>query len=113
MKSQEDVKHHITRGLGDMQRMLKDGLKDDIDEARDLINDSIEGLEELTELAQSLKDFSRLDRARQDEFNVNDGLDKTLLIAKNKLKARVSVHKHYGEDPRTFTARRRKSTRCS
>ena len=99
LKSKDDVRQHITRGLGDMQRMLKDGLKDDIDEARDLINDSIEGLEELTELAQSLKDFSRLDRARHDEFNVNDGLDKTLLIARNKLKSRVSVHKHYGEIP--------------
>ncbi len=99
VQSQDDVREHITRGLGDMQRMLKDGLKDDIDEARDLINDSIEGLEELTELAQSLKDFSRLDRARNDEFNVNDGLDKTLLIVRNKLKSRVSVHKHYGEVP--------------
>ncbi len=99
LKSQENVKEHITRGLTDMQRMLKDGLKDDIDEARDLIKDSIEGLEELTELAQSLKDFSRLDRARHDEFNVNDGLDKTLLIAKNKLKSKVSIHKHYGDVP--------------
>ncbi len=95
----DDVKQKITQGLKDMGRMLTDGLKDDVDEARDLIDDSIEGLEELTELAQSLKDFSRLDRARHDEFNVNDGLDKALLIAKNKLKSKVSVHKYYGEVP--------------
>ena len=99
LKSQEDVKETIRRGLIDMQRMLNDGMKDDIEEARDLIQDSIEGLEELTELAQSLKDFSRLDRARHGEFNVNDGLDKTLLITKNKLKNKVTVHKHYGEVP--------------
>ena len=99
VKSREGVKESVSRGLVDMQRMLKDGMKDDIDEAKDLIQDSIEGLEELTELAQSLKDFSRLDRARHGEFNVNDGLDKTLLIAKNKLKNKVSVHKHYGDVP--------------
>jgi signal transduction histidine kinase len=99
VKSQTDVKDAISRGLMDMQRMLKDGMKDDIEEAKDLIQDSIEGLEELTELAQSLKDFSRLDRARYGEFNVNDGLDKTLLIAKNKLKSKVSVHKYYGDLP--------------
>ncbi|MDH3351314.1 MAG: ATP-binding protein [Gammaproteobacteria bacterium] len=99
VKSQTGVKEAISRGLMGMQRMLKDGMKDDIDEAKDLIQDSIEGLEELTELAQSLKDFSRLDRARYGEFNVNDGLDKTLLIAKNKLKDKVSVHKHYGDLP--------------
>jgi signal transduction histidine kinase len=99
VKSQTGVKEAISRGLMGMQRMLKDGMKDDIDEAKDLIQDSIEGLEELTELAQSLKDFSRLDRARYGEFNVNDGLDKTLLITKNKLKSKVSVHKHYGDIP--------------
>jgi len=99
VKSQEQVKESVSQGLIDMQHMLSDGFKDDIDEAKDLINDSIEGLEELTELAQSLKDFSRLDRSRHGEFNVNDGLDKTLLIAKNKLKSKVTVHKYYGEVP--------------
>ncbi len=99
VKPGNDVKAVVGKGLKDMRRMLKDGLQDDVEEARDLIKDSIDGLEELTELAQSLKDFSRLDRARHGEFNVNDGLDKTLLIAKNKLKNKVTVHKHYGEVP--------------
>jgi len=93
------MKEAVTRGLIDLQGLLNDGFRDDIDEAKDLIQDSIEGLEELTELAQSLKDFSRLDRARHGEFNVNDGLDKTLLIAKNKLKSKVTVHKHYADVP--------------
>lgn len=99
LKSGGDVKVAVRRGLIDMQNMLKDGLREDIDEAKDLIGDSIEGLEELTELAQGLKDFSRLDRAHHGEFNVNDGLDKTLLIARNKLKSKVNVHKHYGDVP--------------
>lgn len=99
VKSQEGVKEAVSRGLIDMQKMLNDGLLEDLDEAKDLLKDSVEGLEELTELAQSLKDFSRLDRARNGEFNVNDGLDKTLLIAKNKLKSRITVHKYYGDIP--------------
>ena len=99
IKERSDVKGAINTGLKGFQRMLNDGYKDDIDEAQDLIKDSIDGLEELTELAQGLKDFSRLDRARHGEFNVNDGLDKTLLIAKNRLKNKVTVHKHYGELP--------------
>ena len=100
LKSQQDVKETVRHGLVAMQQMLNDGFRDDIDEARDLIQDSVEGLEELTELAQSLKDFSRLDRARHGEFNVNDGLDKTLLITKNKLKNKVTVHKYYGDLPK-------------
>lgn len=99
VRTKGSAREAVSRGLVDINRMLKDGMKDDIDEARDLIKDSIEGLEELTELAQSLKDFSRLDRARHGEFNVNDGLDKTLLIAKNRLKNKATIHKYYGDVP--------------
>jgi signal transduction histidine kinase len=99
VKAREGIKETVGRGLIDMQKMLRDGMRDDIDESRDLIQDSIEGLEELTELAQSLKDFSRLDRAQRGDFDVNDGLDKALLIAKNRLKNKASIHKHYGELP--------------
>ncbi|MGI9204720.1 MAG: ATP-binding protein [Woeseiaceae bacterium] len=97
--ARESVKDVVSRGLIDMGNMLNDGMKEDIEEAGDLIQDSIEGLEELTELAQSLKDFSRLDRAKNGEFDVNDGLDKTLLIVKNRIKNKVTVHKDYGEVP--------------
>jgi len=95
--ARKSVNDALRQGLISMRTMLKDGMKDDIDEATDLVQDSIEGLEELTELAQSLKDFSRLDRARLGDFNVNEGLDKTLLIVKNRIKNKVTVHKHYGD----------------
>lgn len=95
----EDTRKTLSAGLTRMRRMLAEGLKDDIEEADDLINDSIEGLEELTELAQSLKDFSRLDRAHSGQFDVNEGIEKTLLIARNKLKEKVEIHKDLGEVP--------------
>jgi len=83
-----------------MDRQLnQEGLRDDLEESVDLVGDSIEGLEQLAEMAQSLKDFSRLDRATVGEFNVNEGLDKSLLIAKNVLKHKVTVEKNYGEVP--------------
>ncbi len=99
VQTRSSVKEAVSRGLIDMRKMLSEGMKEDIDEAKDLVQDSIDGLEELTELAQSLKDFSRLDRARQGQFNVNEGLNKTLLIVKNKIKSRITVHKHFGEVP--------------
>lgn len=83
-----------------MDRQLnQEGLRDDLEESVDLVGDSIEGLEQLAEMAQSLKDFSRLDRATVGEFNVNDGLDKSLLIAKNVLKHKVTVEKDYADVP--------------
>ena len=59
---------------------------EDIEEAKHLVQDNIDGLDELATLAQGLKDFSRLDRAEHAPFNVNEGLDKTLLIVNNRIK---------------------------
>ncbi len=98
VRAKEDLKSVLKTGISRIANLLDDGLRDDIDEARDLIGDSIEGLEELTELAQSLKDFSRMDRAREGELDIHDGINKTLLIAKNKLKNKVTIHKHFGEE---------------
>jgi signal transduction histidine kinase len=46
-----------------------------------------------------LKDFSRLDRAPVASFDVNAGLDKTLIIAKNIVKHKANVRKFYGQIP--------------
>lgn len=77
----------------------QDGLRDDLEECNDLLNDSSEGLEQLSEMAQSLKDFSRLDRAATDKVNLNEGVERTLVIAKNVLKGGVEVRKNLGDLP--------------
>jgi signal transduction histidine kinase len=70
-----------------------------IEEAKDLTLDSIEGLNDLTDMAQSLKDFSRLDRSPVGSFDVNAGLEKSLTIARNALKHKANVRKFFGELP--------------
>jgi signal transduction histidine kinase len=86
--------------LKDVKTMLRDEELDAmIEEIQDLTRDSIAGLAELTEMAQSLKDFSRLDRAPIASFDVHAGLDKTLLIAKNIVKHKATIRKFYGEIP--------------
>jgi signal transduction histidine kinase len=66
----------------------------------DLNRDSIEGLADLTGMAQSLKDFSRLDRAPVDSFDVNAGIEKTLTIARNAVKHKAEVRKFFGDLPK-------------
>jgi signal transduction histidine kinase len=97
-RAQYQVK--FVHALKDVKLMLRDeDLEASIAEADDLARDSIAGLGELTEMAQSLKDFSRLDRAPVASFDVNAGLDKTLVIAKNIVKHKANVTKVYGEVP--------------
>jgi signal transduction histidine kinase len=90
----------FVRALRDVKVILRDHELDAaIEEIQDLTRDSIAGLAELTEMAQSLKDFSRLDRAPIASFDVNAGLDKTLVIAKNIVKHKATINKFYGELP--------------
>jgi signal transduction histidine kinase len=90
----------FVHALKHVKIMLRDEeIEANLQEAEDLVRDSIEGLGDLTEMAQSLKDFSRLDRAPVEAFDVNAGLEKTLLIAKNIVKHKAEVRKFYGDIP--------------
>ncbi len=100
VRGAETDKHRFQEGLKSIHNQLSQGgIPEDVEDSVGLIQDSVEGLEQLSDMAQSLKDFSRLDRAPVARYNVNDGLDKTLLIARNALKRKITVHKHYGEVP--------------
>ncbi len=76
-----------------------DAAVETIEEIQDLSSDSTDGLNQISELVQSLKDFSRIDRAAEDRFDVREGLEKTLLITKNLLKYGVEVEKHLDQVP--------------
>lgn len=73
--------------------------EDTFKETDELLNDSLYGVEQISELVVNLRNFSRLDQARIADVNLNDNLDSVLTIAHNQLKHRVEVVKHYGELP--------------
>ncbi|HEU4617332.1 MAG TPA: ATP-binding protein [Gammaproteobacteria bacterium] len=99
-KDRSEFQAQFVNALKGVKHMLQhEDLAATMQEAMDLARDSIEGLGDLTEMAQSLKDFSRLDRAPVGSFDVNGGLDKTLLIARNIIKHKADVRKFYGDLP--------------
>ncbi|MDF5711842.1 MAG: ATP-binding protein [Nostoc sp. S4] len=62
------------------------------------------GAERITEIVLSLRNFSRLDEAEMKAVNIHEGIDSTLLILENRLKARpnspaIQVIKQYGDLP--------------
>ena len=94
----------------DRQRALKhlddnrhlidpDVIAENAQEINELSNDSVEGLHQISELVQSLKDFSRLDRAAEDRFNVVDGIEKTLVITRNLWKYGIEVERDFKSVP--------------
>ncbi len=82
-----------------LEQMDLDALTENLEDVGTLTTDSIEGLNQISELVQSLKDYSRLDRAAEDRFDVREGIEKTLLITKNVLKYGISVEQDFEKVP--------------
>jgi signal transduction histidine kinase len=69
-----------------------------LDELDTLARDGLHGIGQISEIVGNLKNFSRLDRSKVASFNLNEGIDSTLAIARHELKHHV-VKKHYGDIP--------------
>ncbi|MBL4660405.1 MAG: hypothetical protein JKY19_08615 [Alcanivoracaceae bacterium] len=75
-------------------------LKERQEETLDLLKDSGTGLKDISQLVASLKDFSRLDRQHQAEFDIHLGLESTLKISKNIIKLNsVTVQQEFEDLP--------------
>ncbi len=69
-----------------------------LDELDALTHDGLHGIEQIAELVSNLRNFSRLDRSKVASFNVNEGVQATLLIATPALR-KVDVERRLGDVP--------------
>ena len=63
-----------------------------------LSGDALHGIDQISEIILNLKNFSRLDRSKVSQFNLNEGLESTLIIARNMVKHKT-VHRKLSEIP--------------
>ncbi len=88
MLQAEDTPDEVLRGqfarVGAELAQLREG--DSLGELGHLVRDGLHGIDQISELVVNLKDFSRLDRQRMQAFDVNKGLESTLLLARHALK---------------------------
>lgn len=69
-----------------------------------LMEDSLYGIGQISELVHNLKDFSRMDAAATEAVSLNDCIESALNIGRNVLKNKVEVVKDLGELPRISCA---------
>lgn len=82
------------------QTMKMDFILKDI---QGLFSESREGLERVTDIIQNLRDFSRIDQAENiGEYNINDGINATLSVARNEIKYDAEVKTEFSEVPTIF-----------
>ena len=99
------IKHHD----GDSVRLKVDNVRDqvrsyqdqdvDVNQLQEMLDESLNGLEQMRELVVNLRDFTRLDRAQVDHVDLNKGLDNVIYIAKSVIPNRVTIHKEFGDIP--------------
>jgi two-component system NtrC family sensor kinase len=94
--SEDEIARSMSAAQALGESLNADELASDLD---GLLGDADHGLKTIAELVAGLKDFSRVDRSRNDLFNVNDGIESALKIAHNQLKHRVGVVRSYGKLP--------------
>jgi two-component system, NtrC family, sensor kinase len=82
--------------VSDLARQLRE--HETVTELSGTLNDGLHGIEQITEIIASLKNFSRIDRSKVSRFDLNEGLDSALVIARNLVKSKKLV-KRYGDIP--------------
>jgi len=67
------------------------------EDVSDLLSETSIGLNRVTEIVKSLRNFSRIDKSESyDSYNINDGLKDTLIIARNRIEHIVNLEVEYG-----------------
>lgn len=78
-----------------------DGLPDDqLGELNMLIDEGLHGLDEITNLIITMKNFSRLDKGRLEYIDIEEALDGAALIARSEVKYIADTVKDYGKIPK-------------
>jgi len=74
-----------------------------LEDIQELFDDSKKGLERIANIIQNLRDFSRVDQAEDfTEFNLNDGIESTPMVANNEIKYDADVKTEFSEVPLIF-----------
>ncbi len=62
-----------------------------------MIRNGLEGADRISKLVQSMKSYSYMDSAAQQQVNIHDGLEDTLRLLQHKLKHGVGVERDYDQ----------------
>jgi len=70
-----------------------------LDDFKNVINESLEGMARVAKIVADLKDFAHVDKAELEHADLNKGIESTLNIVWNELKYKVKVIKDLGNIP--------------
>ena len=93
----DDLQRHVRALLAFRKRQKVQYIYKDIE---DLVSESLDGTQRITEIVKSLRNFSRIDTGTEIElYDINEAIESTLTVAKNEIKYVADVVKELGEVP--------------
>ncbi|WP_370978435.1 sensor histidine kinase [Agaribacterium sp. ZY112] len=66
---------------------------------KEILDDSLEGMERVASIVQSLKDFARPDTEESEAYDINHCIDNTLKLVNNEIKYKAEINIQYGQLP--------------
>ena len=70
-----------------------------LDDFKNVINESLEGMARVAKIVSDLKDFAHVDKAELEHADINKGIESTLNVVWNELKYKARVIKDLGKIP--------------
>lgn len=64
-----------------------------LEDIPDLVDESLDGLNRVTSIVKSLKDYARVDLEDRIDYNINEGIEATLIVSRNTYKYVANIHK--------------------
>ncbi|APO77116.1 sensor histidine kinase protein (plasmid) [Rhizobium etli 8C-3] len=76
-----------------------DATREKREEMQLLLEDGLHGIEEITTLVKTMKNFSRLDKGHIESFSVEEGIESALVIARPQLKYVADIRREFDSVP--------------
>lgn len=87
----------VARARGRLEAM--NASPEDVVAVKEMLGDVLKGIDQMSELVVHMRDFTRLDRARVSEFDVNDGLKSVAYLARSVIPNSIELTEAYGPIP--------------
>jgi two-component system NtrC family sensor kinase len=91
----------VTLNIAPLRRQLEQMDDEaDVSSLTQMLADTLQGIDQMADLVENLRDFTRLDRAKIAEIDINKGLKTVTYIARSAIPNRIEVVEDYGQVPR-------------
>jgi two-component system NtrC family sensor kinase len=94
----DSVNLNVAKSRAQIAEIDEDDL--DVEMPVEMLGDTLRGIEQMRELVENLRDFTRLDRSKTAEFDINKGLHNVVYIARSVIPTHIEVVEDYGSLPK-------------